>query len=203
MKMRLKLILTLIIGGIFSVYAQNKVSTNKIGSSVNLQILHNRIEQRDSVMTHLKKNALVDSLYAQNKDYKEALEITTSLYKRLFLMTTPDTCVFKWSIPEDMKIPDCLSAHIGLIRKIQNVEALIDSTEQKIKEIDKKLSGLISVNKEETIKKEITPQVKSIEKQLIVLLDSVNLSTLSEDQKKYLDPGLIERYNNFVDTYYK
>lgn len=204
--------LIIIILSISQVYAQNDSEIN----DKNLKAIYNRIDQRNSVMSNLKKGALIDSLHAQIDDFQNALDIittsnnrqkeyTSSLENRLSTlqyMTSSDIDVFKWSIPTDTKIPYCLSNHIEVIKKIQSIESLTDSVECKIKQLCDKLADVTSVNVKETIRLEIKSDIYRLNQQISDVL-SMDLSTLSTVQKEYLKPGLTTKYNNFIKTYFK
>ncbi len=209
--------LSFIILGISQVYAQNEDLKNDNSDEYeHLQVIYNRIDNRDSVMPNLKKGALVDSLYAQIDDYQDALDIITTLNDRqevsilslenqlstLQHMTSSDIDVFKWTIPKNDKIPYCLSTHIEVIRKIQSIESLSDSIERKIQRLNEKLSDVTSVNVKETIRLEIESDIYRLEQQISDAL-SMDLSSLSTAQKEYLKPGLTTKYNKFIKTYFE
>lgn len=82
----------------------------------------------------------------------------------------------------------------GLADKIKNLE-------NKITDVQNNSPYATDAEKKIMIKREIEADLNIIDKLFNEVAD-LDMSTLSEEQKKFYDPGLTERYNKFL-IYFK
>ncbi len=179
---------------------------------LNVDSLKSQIAKRDTLINTLRsKNRLIDSLKQQIEDYKrllegydeliseknsrnDTLESENSRYKNVL---ASDTSVF-FNIPEiNENVPVCLKKHISLIQKIGELADKIKSLEDKITDIQNNSPYATDAEKKTTIKREIESDLNIID-ELFNEVANLDMSTLSEEQKKFYDPGLTERYNKFL-----
>lgn len=172
-----------------------------------------QIAKRDSLITSntLKKNVLIDSLNAQICDYKRLMEVYEESIseknanndglqaenKRLTSWLSSDTSVFVNPYEIDDNVPVCLRKHISLIQKIGELADKIKSLEDKIADVQNNSPYATDEEKKIMIKRVIEADLNIIDKLFNEVAD-LDLSTLSEEQKKFYDPGLTERYNKFL-----
>lgn len=172
-----------------------------------------QIAKRDSLITSntLKKDVLIDSLNAQIYDYKRLLDVYEESIseknanndglqaenKRLTSWLSSDTRVFVNPYEIDDNVPVCLRKHISLIQKIGELADKIKSLEDKIADVQNNSPYATDEEKKIMIKRVIEADLNIIDKLFNEVADQ-DLSTLSEEQKKFYDPGLTERYNKFL-----
>lgn len=172
-----------------------------------------QIARRDSLISSnpLKKDVLIDSLNAQMCDYKRLFDVYEELVskknasndvlqvenKRLKCILTSDTSIFVDPPEIDEDVPVCLKKHISLIQKIGELSNKIKNLENKITDIQNNSPYATETEKKVIIKREIEPDLNIIDK-LFNEVANLDMSTLSEEQKKFYDPGLTERYNKFL-----
>lgn len=172
-----------------------------------------QIAKRDSLIASntLKKEALIDSLNAQMRDYKQLYDVCEQLIsennanndglqsenKRLKSWLASDTSVFV-NPPEIYdNLPVCLRKHVSLIQKIGELADKIKCLEDKIADIQNNSPYATDTEKKVIIKREIESDLNIIDKLFNEVAD-LDMSTLSEEQKKFYEPGLTERYNKFL-----
>lgn len=172
-----------------------------------------QIAKRDSLITSntLKKDVLIDSLNAQICDYKRLMDVYEESIseknanndglqaenRRLTSWLASDTSVFVNPSEIDDNVPVCLRKHISLIQKIGELADKIKSLEDKIADVQNNSPYATDEEKKIMIKRVIEADLNIIDKLFNEVAD-LDLSTLSEEQKKYYDPGLTERYNKFL-----
>lgn len=172
-----------------------------------------QIAKRDSLITSntLKKNVLIDSLNAQICDYKRLMDVYEESIseknanndglqaenKRLTSWLASDMSVFVNPSEIDDNVPVCLRKHISLIQKIGELADKIKSLEDKIADVQNNSPYATDEEKKIMIKRVIEADLNIIDK-LFNEVAELDLSTLSEEQKKFYDPGLTERYNKFL-----
>lgn len=172
-----------------------------------------QIAKRDSLITSntLKKDVLIDSLNAQICDYKRLMDVYEESIseknanndglqaenKRLTSWLASDTSVFVNPSEIDDNVPVCLRKHISLIQKIGELADKIKSLEDKIADVQNNSPYATDEEKKIMIKRVIEADLNIIDKLFNEVAD-LDLSTLSEEQKKFYDPGLTERYNKFL-----
>lgn len=172
-----------------------------------------QIAKRDSLITSntLKKDVLIDSLNAQIYDYKRLMDVyeesiseknanndgLQAEYKRLTSWLSSDTSVFVNPYEIDDNVPVCLRKHISLIQKIGELADKIKSLEDKIADVQNNSPYATDEEKKIMIKRVIEADLNIIDKLFNEVAD-LDLGTLSEEQKKFYDPGLTERYNKFL-----
>ena len=172
-----------------------------------------QIAKRDSLITSntLKKDVLIDSLNAQICDYKRLMDVYEESIseknanndglqaenKRLTSWLAFDTSVFVNPSEIDDNVPVCLRKHISLIQKIGELADKIKSLEDKIADVQNNSPYATDEEKKIIIKRVIEADLNIIDKLFNEVAD-LDLSTLSEEQKKFYDPGLTERYNKFL-----
>lgn len=172
-----------------------------------------QIAKRDSVITSntLKKDVLIDSLNAQICDYKRLMDVYEESIseknanndglqaenRRLTSWLASDTSVFVNPSEIDDNVPVCLRKHISLIQKIGELADKIKSLEDKIADVQNNSPYATDEEKKIMIKRVIEADLNIIDKLFNEVAD-LDLSTLSEEQKKFYDPGLTERYNKFL-----
>lgn len=179
-----------------------------VADSIKVQIV-----KRDSLITSntLKKDVLIDSLNAQICDYKRLMDVYEESIseknanndglqaenKRLTSWLASDTSVFVNLSEIDDTVPVCLRKHISLIQKIGELADKIKSLEDKIADVQNNSPYATDEEKKIMIKRVIEADLNIIDKLFNEVAD-LDLSTLSEEQKKFYDPGLTERYNKFL-----
>lgn len=179
-----------------------------VADSIKLQIA-----KRDSLITSntLKKDVLIDSLNAQICDYKRLMDVYEESIseknanndglqaenKRLTSWLASDTSVFVNPSEIDDNVPVCLRKHISLIQKIGELADKIKSLEDKIADVQNNSPYATDEEKKIMIKRVIEADLNIIDKLFNEVAD-LDLSTLSEEQKRFYDPGLAERYNKFL-----
>ena len=172
-----------------------------------------QIAKRDSLITSntLKKDVLIDSLNAQICDYKRLMDVYEESIseknanndglqaenRRLTSWLASDTSVFVNPSEIDDNVPVCLIKHISLIQKIGELADKIKSLEDKIADVQNNSPYATDEEKKIMIKRVIEADLNIIDKLFNEVAD-LDLSTLSEEQKKFYDPGLTERYNKFL-----
>lgn len=172
-----------------------------------------QIAKRDSLITSntLKKDVLIDSLNAQICDYKRLMDVYEESIseknanndglqaenKRLTSWLASDTSVFVNPSEIDDNAPVCLRKHISLIQKIGELADKIKSLEDKIADVQNNSPYATDEEKKIMIKRVIEADLNIIDKLFNDVAD-LDLNTLSEEQKKFYDPGLTERYNKFL-----
>ena len=172
-----------------------------------------QIAKRDSLITSktLKKDVLIDSLNAQICDYKRLMDVYEESIseknanndglqaenRRLTSWLASDTSVFVNPSEIDDNVPVCLRKHISLIQKIGELADKIKSLEDKIADVQNNSPYATDEEKKIMIKRVIEADLNIID-QLFNEVADLDLSTLSEEQKKFYDPGLTERYNKFL-----
>lgn len=172
-----------------------------------------QIAKRDSLITSntLKKDVLIDSLNAQIYDYKRLMDVYEESIseknanndglqaenKRLTSWLSSDTSVFVNPYEIDDNVPVCLRKHISLIQKIGELADKIKSLEDKIADVQNNSPYATDEEKKIMIKRVIEADLNIIDKLFNEVAD-LDLGTLSEEQKKFYDPGLTERYNKFL-----
>lgn len=172
-----------------------------------------QIAKRDSLITSntLKKDVLIDSLNAQICDYKRLMDVYEESIseknanndglqaenRRLTSWLASDTSVFVNPSEIDDNLPVCLRKHISLIQKIGELADKIKSLEDKIADVQNNSPYATDEEKKIMIKRVIEADLNIIDKLFNEVAD-LDLSTLSEEQKKFYDPGLTERYNKFL-----
>lgn len=172
-----------------------------------------QIAKRDSLITSntLKKDVLIDSLNAQICDYKRLMDVYEESIseknanndglqaenRRLTSWLASDTSVFVNPSEIDDNVPVCLRKHISLIQKIGELADKIKSLEDKIADVQNNSPYATDEEKKIMIKRVIEADLNIIDKLFNEVAD-LDLSTLSEEQKKFYDPGLTERYNKFL-----
>lgn len=172
-----------------------------------------QIAKRDSLITSntLKKDVLIDSLNAQICDYKRLMEVYEESIseknanndglqaenKRLTSWLASDTSVFVNPSEIDDNAPVCLRKHISLIQKIGELADKIKCLEDKIADVQNNSPYATDEEKKIMIKRVIEADLNIIDKLFNDIAD-LDMNTLSEEQKKFYDPGLTERYNKFL-----
>jgi len=172
-----------------------------------------QIAKRDSLITSntLKKDVLIDSLNAQICDYTRLMDVYEESIseknanndglqaenKRLTSWLASDTSVFVNPSEIDDNVPVCLRKHISLIQKIGELADRIKSLEDKIADVQNNSPYATDEEKKIMIKRVIEADLNIIDKLFNEVAD-LDMSTLSEEQKKFYDPGLTERYNKFL-----
>lgn len=172
-----------------------------------------QIAKRDSLITSntLKEDVLIDSLNAQICDYKRLMDVYEESIseknanndglqaenKRLTSWLASDTSVFVNPSEIDDNVPVCLRKHISLIQKIGELADKIKSLEDKIADVQNNSPYATDEEKKIMIKGVIEADLNIIDK-LFNEVAELDMSTLSEGQKKFYDPGLTERYNKFL-----
>lgn len=172
-----------------------------------------QIAKRDSLITSntLKKDVLIDSLNVQICDYKRLMDVYEESIseknanndglqaenRRLTSWLASDTSVFVNPSEIDDNVPVCLRKHISLIQKIGELADKIKSLEDKIADVQNNSPYATDEEKKIMIKRVIEADLNIIDKLFNEVAD-LDLSTLSEEQKKFYDPGLTERYNKFL-----
>lgn len=172
-----------------------------------------QVVKRDSLIMSnaLKKDVLIDSLNAQICDYKRLMDAYEELIseknanndalkaenQRLMSWLASDTSVFVNPLEIDDNIPICLRKHISLIQKIGALADKIKSLEDKIIDVQNNSPYATDAEKKIMIKRVIEADLNIIDKFFNEVVD-LDMSTLSEEQKKLYDPGLTERYNKFL-----
>lgn len=172
-----------------------------------------QIAKRDSLITSntLKKDVLIDSLNVQICDYKRLMDVYEESIseknanndglqaenRRLTSWLASDTSVFVNPSEIDDNVPVCLRKHISLIQKIGELADKIKSLEDKIADVQNNSPYATDEEKKIIIKRVIEADLNIIDKLFNEVAD-LDLSTLSEEQKKFYDPGLTERYNKFL-----
>ena len=172
-----------------------------------------QIAKRDSLITSntLKKDVLIDSLNAQICDYKRLMDVYEESIseknanndglqaenKRLTSWLASDTSVFVNPSEIDDNAPVCLRKHISLIQKIGELADKIKSLEDKIADVQNNSPYATDEEKKIIIKRVIEADLNIIDKLFNDVAD-LDMNTLSEEQKKFYDPGLTERYNKFL-----
>ncbi len=174
-----------------------------------------QIAKRDSLITSntLKKDVLIDSLNAQICDYKRLMDVYEESIseknanndglqaenRRLTSWLASDTSIFVNPPEIDENLPVCLRKHIALIQKIGELANKIKSLEDKITDIKKNSNPEYYPEEEikNAIKRVIEVDINIIDKLFNEVAD-LDMNTLSEEQKKFYDPGLTERYNKFL-----
>lgn len=172
-----------------------------------------QIAKRDSLITSntLKKDVLIDSLNAQICDYKRLMDVYEELIseknanndglqaenKRLTSWLASDTSVFVNPSEIDDNAPVCLRKHISLIQKIGELADKIKCLEDKIADVQNNSPYATDEEKKIIIKRVIEADLNIIDKLFNDVAD-LDMNTLSEEQKKFYDPGLTERYNKFL-----
>lgn len=116
---------------------------------------------------------------------------------RLQRLLTSGTSVFSNPPEIDNNVPVCLRKHISLIQKIGNLADKIKSLEDKISNIENNTPHATDVEKKMIIKRVVENDLKDVDKLFNEVAD-LDMSTLSEAQQKFYDPGLTERYNKFL-----
>ena len=176
-------------------------------------IIKVQIAKRDSLITSntLKKDVLIDSLNAQICDYKRLMDVYEESIsekkanndglqaenRRLTSWLASDTSIFVNPPEIDDNVPVCLRKHISLIQKIGELADKIKSLEDKIADVQNNSPYATDEEKKIMIKRVIEADLNIIDKLFNEVAD-LDLSTLSEEQKKFYDPGLTERYNKFL-----
>lgn len=172
-----------------------------------------QIAKRDSLITSntLKKDVLIDSLNAQICDYKRLMDVYEESIseknanndglqaenKRLTSWLASDTSVFVNPSENDDNAPVCLRKHFSLIQKIGELADKIKSLEDKIADVQNNSPYATDEEKKIMIKRVIEADLNIIDKLFNDVAD-LDMNTLSEEQKKFYDPGLTERYNKFL-----
>lgn len=172
-----------------------------------------QIAKRDSLITSntLKKDVLIDSLNAQICDYKRLMDVYEESIseknanndglqaenKRLTSWLASDTSVFVNPPEIDDNTPVCLREHISLIQKIGELADKIKCLEDKIADVQNNSPYATDEEKKIMIKRVIEADLNIIDKLFNDIAD-IDMNTLSEEQKKFYDPGLTERYNKFL-----
>lgn len=172
-----------------------------------------QIAKRNSLITSnpLKKDVLIDSLNSQICDYKRLCDAYEELLseknanndglqaenKRLMSWLASDTSVFINPPEIDDNVPVCLRKHISLIQKIGELADKIKSLEDKIADVQNNSPYATDSEKKIMIKRVIEADLNIIDKLFNDVAD-LDMNTLSEEQKKFFDPGLTERYNKFL-----
>lgn len=172
-----------------------------------------QIAKRDSLITSntLKKDVLIDSLNAQICDYKRLMDVYEESIseknanndglqaenKRLTSWLSSDTNVFVNPPEIDDNTPVCLRKHISLIQKIGELADKIKCLEDKIADVQNNSPYATDEEKKIMIKRVIEADLNIIDKLFNDIAD-MDMNTLSEEQKKFYDPGLTERYNKFL-----
>lgn len=175
------------------------------------------VAERDSLIASniLKKDVLIDTLNAQICDYKRLLDVYEELISEKNAINdtllaenvqfknilASDTSVFVNPPEIDESLPTCLRKHISLIQKIGELANKIKGLEDKIIDIKNNSPYATEAEKKIIIKREIESDINIID-QLFNAVADLDMSTLSEEQQKFYDPGLTERYNNFL-IYFK
>ena len=180
------------------------------------QTILNKIEERDSILGQLNKKELSDSLKKQvadfrllaeileneNEQYKleneqcrlENLNLQKELRKYLFL-TSSDTLIFHQDLKSISEIPECLQERVKIVNAIIDLREKIATTEKSALELELSLEKTAIGEKIENEVDKIGDLIRSIK--------TMNLSTLSEEQKVYFQE-LIKRYNhNFIKKYFE
>lgn len=172
-----------------------------------------QIVKRDSLITSntLKKDVLIDSLNAQICDYKRLMDVYEESIseknanndglkaenKRLTSWLASDTSVFVNPSENDDNAPVCLRKHFSLIQKIGELADKIQCLEDKIADVQNNSPYATDEEKKIIIKRVIEADLNIIDKLFNDVAD-LDMNTLSEEQKKFYDPGLTERYNKFL-----
>ena len=193
------ILLIFIFLGVSHVYAQD-VSQKRI--------LQERIQNRDTLMNRINKKVLVDSLKEQIADYRLLTGILMSeaeSYSRenqnlkdelnnFFILTSSDTLIFHQNFNAINNIPVCLQERTDIVCSIIELRGKITAAESVAQELEQKLGN--SPVAYAAIREKIEKDLDEIQI-LIHKIKEMNISSLSDEQRKYFRPGLTDRYNNF------
>ena len=172
------------------------------------RVLQERIQNRDTLLNKVNKKELADSLKKQIADYRSLTEILVSetesyatenqnlkneLHKYLIL-TSSDTLIFHQDFSTINHIPVCLQERTDIVRSIIELRGKIAAAESIAQELEQKLGN--SPVAYAAIREKIEKDLDEIQA-LIHKIKEMNLSSLSDEQRKYFRPGLTDRYNNF------
>lgn len=179
----------------------------------NIENIKIKVAQRDSLIVSktLKKEALIDSLEKQVKDYRllinaydeliseknasyDSLKTENDGYKNIMVS---DTSIFV-NIPEINDLPVCLMTHGLLIKRIGELSIKIKNIEDKI--VDIQNSRYTTESKKIIIKQELESDLDVLSA-IFNEIEYMDMNTLSEEQKKFYRPGLTERYNKFLSYF--
>lgn len=186
----------MMLSGILYVSAQNTMDVWK------------RIASRDTTIQSAKKSALSELLRNQIEDYEllsrllsEEIDNYSAENKILrekvhnfMVLTSSDTTIFRGEIKDITEIPACLKEQTELICCIIDLKAMIISTENLAWDLEQKL-GKTPVAYT-AIAEKLEPDLNKIQ-ELIRKIKRMPLSTLSEEQQQYFNPGLTDRYDKF------
>lgn len=185
------------------------------------QTILNKIEERDSILGQLNKKELPDSLKKQVADFRlltEILENENGQYRleneqyrlenlnlqkelrKYLLLTSSDTLIFHQDFKSINEIPVCLQERVKIVNAIVDLQEKISTTENTAYELELSL-GKTTVSYA-AIGERIENEVDKIG-DLIRSIKTMDLSTLSEEQKVFFQE-LIKRYNhNFIKKYFE
>lgn len=179
--------------------------------------LKERIAARDAIIGQVKQKFKSDTLQLQINDYKQLVSMIEidvkeaqsqsnvlieelKIYK---LLTTDDAPVFSVKIIESIKkrgIPMCLVTHFNLISQIVELRTKIEEVETTAQKLSEQLKEFDEAKANSLIGEKIEQEVSMIDS-MITNIKNLDMSTLSETQKKYFFQELIGRYNNFSKYY--
>ena len=207
--MRLLLIIVIVFNCIGYTWGQK--------DSVQIQIIKDRITARDSIIGQLKSKFKTDSLQLQVEDYSHlvtlienetknvqdenaSLKTDIQMYKQLL---SDDLSVFEKDVISSVKntgIPVCLQSHFEKISTIVRLKEKIEKTESMAKKLSEQLKDFEKDKVNTLIGEKIETEVSEIDA-LITEIKQLDLSSLSDIQKKFFLKELIDRYNNFSKYY--
>lgn len=184
---------------------------------VQIQIIKDRITARDSILGQLKSKSKADSLQLQVEDYSQlvslieneaknvqnenaTLKTDIQMYEQLL---SDDLSVFEKDVISSVKktgIPVCLQSHFEIISTIVRLKEKIEKTESMAKKLSEQLKDFEKDKVNTLIVEKIETEVAEIDA-LITEIKQLDLSSLSDIQKKFFQKELIDRYNNFSKYY--
>jgi hypothetical protein len=190
----------------------------------NIETLIKRMAQRSDEIQNLKKNKDIRAYFnsqtedsekcisylMNERDYLngkcdslnrkcDSLTVMNSELIILRLLTSPDTTVFHLPLPQ-LPVPVCLIQHTDLIKRISGIRGLIETQEKRIEMLKRGMVGKSESEIKELISKAIYDDIMLLDS-LITEIEESDLSSLSEEQKRYFKPGLTKRYNSFLSFF--
>lgn len=193
------------------------VAVRSQNEDVKIQQLKERIAARDTIIGQVKQKFKADTLQLQVNDYKQLVslieveakktqsqsEILMEELKIFKLLTTDDAPIFSKEIIDAIKkrgVPVCLITHFNLISQIVELRTKIEDVEATAQKLSEQLKDFDETKANSLIGEKIEPKVSLIDS-MITNIKKLDMSTLSETQRKYFFQKLIGRYNNFSKYY--
>lgn len=175
-------------------------------SDESIDSINSVIEQREASLDLLKKEkAKVDTLKNLVEDYAllaqiwedkyNALSSSTQSYMPLLVLFSESDSVFTSDLPDVSIVPASLIPHYNSISQISSIQNDIQAIEKKIED---KAKACQELNQDPLwiIPQLILDDLDSLYLQILGIQES-GLTTFSNEQKRYFDVNIKDKYNSF------